>query len=84
MYTNKAMAPKRASPAESGMKKHIPAARRVQNMLGKVKIKRPRRPKVSIVQTAGQAKRKLIRPKPQVARRAFMLEAPASEKMVEE
>jgi hypothetical protein len=53
-------------------------------MFGKVKIKRLRRPKVSIVQTAGQAKMKFMMPKPKEARRAPMLEAPASEKMVEE
>jgi hypothetical protein len=53
-------------------------------MLGKVKRRSPRRPKVSIVQTAGQAKTKLTRPNPKEARRAVMLEAPASEKIVEE
>lgn len=45
---------------------------------------RPRRPKVSIVQTAGQAKVKLVRPKPQDSRRASVVLKPAAEKMVEE
>lgn len=66
------------------MKKHMPAARSVQNMLGKVNSSRPRRPKVSIVQTAGHAKTKLTRPKPNDASSAVMLLAPALEKMVEE
>lgn len=43
-----------------------------------------RRPKVSIVQTAGHANMKLIRPKPKEARRAPIIVAPAFLKMVEE
>lgn len=38
---------------------------------------RPRRPKVSMVHTAGQAKTKLTRPKPNEASSAVMLSAPA-------
>ena len=53
-------------------------------MFGNVKINRPRRPKVSIVQIAGQAKIKLIKPKPHVARRALIVLAPASANMVDE
>jgi hypothetical protein len=44
--------------------------RRVQNIWGKVKISSVRLPKVSMVQTAGQAKTKLIRPNPKLAHRA--------------
>jgi hypothetical protein len=39
-------------------------------MLGKVKMSRFLRPNVSMVQTAGHAKMKLIRPKPKLAKRA--------------
>jgi hypothetical protein len=53
-------------------------------MFGKVASKSQRRPNLSIVQTAGQAKRKLTRPKPQEARRAWILLAPASWNTVEE
>jgi hypothetical protein len=51
-------------------------------MLGKVKSKRERRPKVSIVQMAGQAKTKLTRPKPKEAMRASFSVAPACLKTV--
>lgn len=45
------------------------AARRHHVIWGKVKRRRLRRPKVSMVQRAGKAKTKLTRPKPQEARR---------------
>jgi hypothetical protein len=51
-------------------------------MFGKVKSRRPRRPKVSIVQTAGQANRKLTRPKPKEAISASFSDAPPSLKIV--
>jgi hypothetical protein len=53
-------------------------------MLGKVKRRRPRRPKVSIVQTAGQAKAKFTMPKPKEAKRAVLRSAPDWTKIVEE
>jgi len=62
----------------------LPAARRVQHMLGKVKSKRPRRPNVSIVHTAGQAKVKLTKPNPKDARRACFSLKPPCLKIVEE
>lgn len=43
-----------------------------------------RRPKVSIVQTAGHAKMKLMSPKPKEARSAPISVAPAFLKIVEE
>jgi hypothetical protein len=48
-----------------------------------VKRSKARRPNVSIVQTAGHAKRKLMRPKPHDARRAPVMVAPAFLKIVE-
>jgi hypothetical protein len=51
-------------------------------MLGKVKSRRERRPKVSMVQKAGKAKRKLTAPKPKDARSALKSEVPDSLKMV--
>jgi hypothetical protein len=66
------------------MKKHMPAVSRVQNMLGNVNNSRPRRPKVSMVQTAGHAKTKFTRPKPHVASREVVTDAPAWEKTVDE
>jgi len=42
---------------EEGIRKQRPAASRVQAICGNVKRRRARRPKVSIVQTAGNAKR---------------------------
>ena len=66
------------------MKKHIPAASKVQNMLGNVNKSRPRRPNVSMVQTAGHAKTKFIRPKPHVASRAVVTDAPALANIVDE
>lgn len=53
-------------------------------MFGKVKSRSPRRPKVSIVQTAGQAKAKFTIPKPKEARRAVLRFAPDWTKIVEE
>jgi hypothetical protein len=51
-------------------------------MFGNVKRRSPRRPNVSIVHTAGQAKMKLTRPKPKEAMRASLLLAPPCLKMV--
>jgi len=53
-------------------------------MLGKVKRRRPRRPKVSMVQMAGKAKTQFTRPKPKEASRAVSWLAPASTKIVDE
>lgn len=53
-------------------------------MLGKVKRRRDRRPKVSMVKNAGNANTKLTRPKPKDAIRAFVGVAPACWKIVEE
>jgi hypothetical protein len=49
-------------------------------MLGKVKSSRLRRPKVSMVQTAGKAKTQLTRPNPKEAISASFWVYPASEK----
>ena len=68
----------------SGIKKQKPAANKVQAICGKVKSSSARRPQVSMVQTAGQAKTKLTAPKPQEARSASRLVAPALTKTVEE
>lgn len=46
-----------------GIKKLSPAPRSDKHMQGNVKSSRLRLPKVSIVQTAGQAKRKLVQRK---------------------
>jgi len=53
-------------------------------MLGKVKSRSPRRPNVSMVHTAGQANAKLTRPKPNDPNNAFVIEAPASLRIVDE
>ena len=53
-------------------------------MFGKVKINSPRRPNVSMVYTAGQAKAQLTNPNPKETRRAFLVLKPASTKIVEE
>lgn len=53
-----------------------PARRRKMAMSGNVVSRRFRRPKVSIVQTAGKAMTKLRAPNPQEARRAWMLLKP--------
>jgi hypothetical protein len=51
-------------------------------MFGKVKSSRPLLPNLSIDQTAGQAKTKFVRPKPQDRRRESVSLKPAVEKMV--
>ena len=53
-------------------------------MFGKVKRSRPRRPNVSIVKTAGQAKAQLVRPNPKETSKAFLGLKPAFTKIVEE
>jgi hypothetical protein len=53
-------------------------------MLGKVKRRRDRRPKVSMVTNAGIAKMKLTAPKPKEPKSAMKSEAPPSRKIVEE
>lgn len=53
-------------------------------MFGKVNRRRDRRPKVSIVKKAGQAKTKFTRPNPKEAIRASLVDAPAWAKIVEE
>jgi len=53
-------------------------------MFGKVKSRRERRPKVSMVQKAGKAKSQLTRPKPKEASRAWKSVWPASMKTVVE
>ena len=45
---------------DGSMRKQRPAASRVHAICGKVKRTRLRRPKVSMVKTAGKAKRKLL------------------------
>lgn len=65
-----------------GMSVQRPAASSVHAIWGKVKSRRERRPKVSMVQMAGQAKMKLTMPKPKEARRALYSDVPASLKIV--
>jgi hypothetical protein len=79
---NSAIKPKCAL-FSSGIQKHIPAASRVQAICGKVKRRRDLLPKVSIVQIAGHANRKLTSPKPHDANNAPVTEAPASLNTVE-
>ena len=64
----------------SGIKKQNLAASRVHAIFGNVNNKRLRRPNVSIVQTAGNAKSQFTRPKPQEAKSACCCAYPASEK----
>lgn len=64
------------------MRKHRPVASKVQAICGKVKRSKLRRPNVSMVQIAGQAKTKLTRPKPKEAIKASRSEAPACLKIV--
>lgn len=52
------------APESSGMRKHSPAARRHQAMLGNVVRSKLRRPNVSMVYTAGKAKMNKTIPKP--------------------
>jgi hypothetical protein len=59
-----------------------PAARSVHIIWGKVKSRRERRPKVSMVQKAGKANSQLTRPKPKEARRAWNSLEPFSLKTV--
>lgn len=68
----------------SGSKNINPVAIKHQAMFGKVKRSKKRRPKVSIVQIAGHAKIKLMRPKPNDARRHCRGENPPCSKIVEE
>ena len=67
-----------------GMKYAMPAASKVHAIFGNVKRSKPRRPKVSMVQTAGHANAKFTRPKPKEARSDPWRLAPEFEKMVEE
>lgn len=53
-------------------------------MRGNVVSKRLRRPKVSIVYTAGIANKKLMMPKPRLARRAAISVNPELENITEE
>jgi hypothetical protein len=68
--TYKAMRPVRKTLFSSGRKNIIPAAKRVQAMLGKVASSKDRRPNVSMVKMAGKAKTKLTAPNPSEAKRA--------------
>jgi hypothetical protein len=68
----------------SGILKEKPQAKSVHAICGNVSKSSVRRPKVSIVQIAGQAKVKLTRPNPHEKRRAFLVEAPACAKTVDE
>ena len=78
----RAMAPRRPEPSP-GIRKQRPAASKVHAMFGKVKSNNERRPKVSIVQMAGQANTKLTRPKPNDAMSAVLSLTPASLNTVE-
>jgi hypothetical protein len=53
-------------------------------MFENVKRRRPRRPKLSMVQIAGKAKTKLTSPNPKDARSEVIKSAPDSEKIVDE
>lgn len=53
-------------------------------MFGNVKSSNERRPKVSIVHTAGHANAKFTKPNPQENRRDESVPKPACEKIVEE
>lgn len=68
---------------EGGIVNERPAADITRAIGNRVRRRRERRPRVSMVQMAGKAPRKLTRPKMQEARRAAEGEKPASEKMVE-
>jgi hypothetical protein len=65
----------------SGIKKHRPVNRRRIDMSGNVISRSGRRPNRSMVKMAGMAKRKLMRPSPNDARRAEVSEKPAAVKM---
>jgi hypothetical protein len=68
----------------SGIQKLNPVKNKNKDMNGNVVSKRLRRPKVSIVHTAGKAKRKLIMPNPKDAERAERSLKPALLKIWEE
>lgn len=68
----------------SGSKKQQPAATRHHAMLGKVKRRRFRRPKVSIVLMAGMANTKVTSPKPNDANKTSRVLLPVCAKTVEE
>jgi len=68
----------------TSMRAKRPAASSDQAILGNVKSNKARRPKVSIVHSAGKAKRKLMRPNPNEAHRAWWEVKPEFLKMVEE
>ena len=82
MYTNMATNAMCAV-LSTGIKLQNPATSKVHAMFGNVNRRSDRRPNVSIVHTAGQAKRKLINPNPQEARRDCFASKPAEEKIVE-
>ena len=67
-----------------GIRKAKPAASRHHAMFGKVNNIRLRRPNVSMLQIAGNAKTKQTSPYPNDARSACVVLYPASEKTVEE
>ena len=68
----------------SGMKKEKPVKKRKIDISGKVVRSRFRRPKVSIVYTAGIANSQFIKPKPREAAKAEMGEKCASRNICEE
>lgn len=59
-----------------GIQNEKPVKKRQSDMRGKVKSRRLRRPKLSIVKTAGRANRKLMIPKPSDAIKAALREKP--------
>jgi len=67
---------------DSSIRRQQPATSRLQAMFGNVNNKRPRLPHLSIDHTAGQAKTKLVRPKPQESSSESVSLKPACEKMV--
>lgn len=81
MKTNKAT---RATCAllDSSMSKQQPATSKLHAMFGNVNSRRPLRPHLSMDHTAGHAKTKLVRPKPQESRSESVSLKPACEKMV--
>jgi len=66
----------------SSIRRQQPATNKLQAMFGNVNSKRPRLPHLSMDHTAGHAKTKLVRPKPQDSRRESVSLKPACEKMV--
>lgn len=65
----------------NGIKELRPATNMVTAIIGRVRRRRDRRPKVSIVQIAGKAPTKFMKPKTQEARRALKSLKPESEKI---